>query len=100
MCATEEDLRSEVASNFDFLNDCGFTKPFISVTERDKVKIIQTLGLHDVLLRSKAEIDQFAEGLQSCGVLDAIRQNPDLARNYFCINGMEKLTAGVFTCTN
>ncbi len=95
-CKVHHELRTLVGSNFDLLNECGFAKPFISITEKDKINIIQTLALHDVLLRCKAELDQFAEGLQSCGVLDAIRQNPDLARNYFCIGRRKKLISGVF----
>lgn len=58
--------------------------------ESDKVDI-QALALHDVIFRSKAELDQFCEGLESCGVLSA---NADMARKYFCIDGREKLTSG------
>lgn len=65
--------------------------------ESDKVDIIQALALHDVILQSKAELDQFCEGLESRGVLSAIRRNPDVARKYFCIDGRKKLTSGTYT---
>ena len=77
---TEDQLRSVVASHFDVLSDSGFTRPSILVKESDKVDIIQALALHDVILRSKAELDQLCEGLESCGVLGAIRRNADLTR--------------------
>ena len=91
---SEDELRSVVESNY-VLSDSGFTRPSVLVKESDKVDIVQALALHDVILRSKAELDQFCEGLESCGVLGAIRQNSDLARKYFCIDGCEKLTSGM-----
>ena len=87
LCSTEEELCSMVASNFDILTHCGFIKPSSLVNEKDKTKIIQTLALHDVILKNKAELGQFVEGLQSCGVIDALRENPDLGRNFFVISG-------------
>ena len=43
---------------------------------------MQALGLHDVILRCKAEIDQFSDGVKSCGVLSALRKNIDLGRDF------------------
>ena len=83
---TEDQFRSIIESHFDVLSS-------FLVKQSDKVDIVQALALHDIL-RSKGELDQFCEGFESCGVLKAIRQNPDLARNYFCIDGHEKLTSG------
>ena len=91
--ATEKELQSNVA-HFDVLCDCGFSRPSVLVKEQDKVDIVQALALHSVLLRSKAEIDQFCEGLESCGVLCAIRKNPNLARRFFCVEGRGKPTSG------
>lgn len=93
---TEDQLRSVIASHFDVLSDSGFSRPSVLVKESDKIDIIQALALHDVILRSKAELDQFCEGLESCGVLCAIRQNADLSRKYFCVDCREKLTSGMF----
>ena len=66
----------------------------VLVKEKDKVDIIQTMSLHHVILRSKAEIDQFCDGLQACGVLGAVRQHPDLGRPFFTIEGQGHLTTG------
>jgi hypothetical protein len=45
-------------------------------------------------MRSKAELDQFSEGFEACGVLTAIKQNPDMAREFFTIKGHGRLTTG------
>ena len=93
-CTSEGELQDIVASNYDLLCECGWTKPSVLVKEKDKVDIIQTMSLHHVILRSKAEIDQFCDGLQACGVLGAVRQHPDLGRPFFTIEGQGHLTTG------
>ena len=60
----------------------------------DKITLIQTVTLHHVLLRSKAEMDQFCEGLQALGVLNAVRKYPDLMRPFFTNSAVQNLTAG------
>ena len=45
-----------------------------------------------MILRSKAELDQFS-GFEACGVLAAIKQNPDVATE-FIINGQGRLISG------
>jgi hypothetical protein len=94
--SSEQELQEVVGEQFSVLNDCGFVKPFTGVKIEDKADIVQSICLHHVILRSKAEIDQLTEGLRSCGVLDEIRQNRDLTRSFFTIDGNpEKLTAGM-----
>ena len=75
--------------------ECGFTKPLPRLTTVDKIDLIQTVTLHYVLLRTKAEMDQFAEGLRALGVLDVIRKYPELLRLFFTNKGMQTLTAGL-----
>ncbi len=45
------------------------------------------VALHHVILRSKAELDQFCEGLDLSGVLNAVKCHPSLTRNFFNIDG-------------
>ena len=75
--------------------ECGFTKPLPCLVMEDKIALIQTLTLHHVLLRSKAEIDQFSEGLKALGVLDAIRNYPSLMSCFFINKEIQHLTAGL-----
>lgn len=48
--------------------------PLALLTLHDRDIVVQTVALHHVLLKSKAEMDQFAQGLSSLGVLDATSQ--------------------------
>ena len=93
-CSSEEELRCVIVANFSILLDCGFVKPATSVKMEDRVDIVHAITLHYAILRSKAEMDQFAEGLQSCGVLNALRQNSTLTKSFFTIGGNSKLTTG------
>ena len=93
-CSSEQELRSVIGANFSTLLDCGFVKPATSVKMEDRVDIVHAIALHHVILRSKAEMDQFTEGLQTCGVLDVLRQYSTLTRDFFTIDGNSKLTTG------
>ena len=97
MNATSEcELQEVVGANFSTMIDCGFVKPFSSVNLEDRADIVQSISLHHVILRSKAEMDQFTDGLRSCGVLDEIKQNSNLTRSFFTIDGKPpKLTTGI-----
>ena len=92
---TVEELRSFVGTNYELLSDCGFVKPSTCITMEDKVEIVQAVGLHFVILRPKAELDQFLEGLDACGILHPLRANSALAKNYFTIDGRPQLTTGM-----
>lgn len=91
---TKSELQSIVETHYSDLVDCGFMKTSARISEEDKVEIVHAITLHHVILRSKAEMDQFSEGLESCDVLAAIRSDPSLARDYFTIHGCPQLTAG------
>ena len=59
-------LQTVVGASFAILLDCGITKPSIAITLGDKIEIDEVIALHHAIVRSKAELDQFAEGLDSC----------------------------------
>ena len=50
--------------------------------------MIQSVTLHHVLM------DQFCEGLKALGVLDAVREYPDLMSPSFTNTTVQDLTAG------
>ena len=72
-----------MTSNFNLLLDCGYVKPTTLVKLEDKVEIIQAIPL---IMLYFTELNQFCEGLQSCGVLGAIRKYPQLIRDFFNMN--------------
>ena len=75
--------------------DSGYTTPLPFVKITDKDILLRSVLLHMVLFNVKAEIDQFCRGLKSLGVLDAMQANPHLFASYFCLDGIEQLTAGM-----
>lgn len=89
-----ETLRNLSSRHLDLLLDCGFTKSPALVTLEDKISMVQAITLQHVILQCKGEADQFIEGIKSLGVLDAMRDYPDLFRNFFSLSKL-KLTSGI-----
>ena len=54
---------------------------------------MQTVMIHDVLLKRKEPLDQLCQGLKTLGILDLIRAHPDLMKSYFVHNDDTCLTA-------
>ena len=81
--------------NVELLATTGYLKPVMLCTTTDIPTVVQTVALHLIILHSKAELDQLAEGMKSLGVLGAIRKSTHLLQPYFTIGGDTKLTAGL-----
>jgi hypothetical protein len=62
--------------------ETGCRKVLSQVALSDKASLQATLKTH-MLLKVKAELDQFVEGLTVCGVLDVVRAHPMLMASYF-----------------
>jgi len=62
--------------------DTGFRKPLSSLTVED-VPVLQGTLKAQVILKVKPELDQFCEGLETCGVLHAVTKYPSLMAPYF-----------------
>ena len=54
---------------------------------------MQTIMIHDVLLKRKEPPDQLCEGLKTLGILHLIRAHPDLMKSYFVHNDDTCLTS-------
>jgi hypothetical protein len=78
--------------NLDLLLECGFNKAVARIKLNDRVNIVQTVTLHKVVLSTLGELTQFKEGLSALGVLDALKDHPDLLQSYYCCNYDDKLT--------
>ena len=77
------------------LMETGFRKPLSKLDMNDKPSLRSSLIDFHCLLKSKAAIDQFAEGLSHLHVLDRMRHLPDLMKPLF-VNESKPLTAGKF----
>ena len=74
------------------LLETGFRKPMSSLRMEDKVAIKKTV-LANMILKVKPELDQFGDGLRTCGILDAVRRHPGLMAQLFLLRDVD-LTTG------
>ena len=70
LCSIFDDSDYELA-----LMETGYRKPLSTLVLADRSTIVQTLRNY-AFLRVKPELDQFREGLASCGVAGAIYKEP------------------------
>ena len=89
------ELQEILMNNIDLFTKCGYCRPIMKVTMSDRVDIIQSVGLQEVLLNSLAELTQFKEGMRCLGVLDMIQEHKDLLRSFYCTDSKIQLDAGV-----
>lgn len=82
----------------ELLLSTGFRKPLCSLAMEDKECLRLVLLDYHCLLKVKAEMDQFAEGLKSLGVLYMMICHPDLFASYFDDDGSPPLTPGMCLC--
>ena len=85
-------LRQVAGNNRCLLVGVGFTQSAHHIEFSMKPAIIKALSLHH-LLRGKAELDQFRDGLGCLRVPDCIKAKPDLMKVFF-ISPTVLLTAG------
>ena len=71
----------------------GFRKAVCSLGVADKLILKSSLIDFHCLMKVKAEMDQFADGLTLLGILDAMRKQPDVMKPLFVAQKC-KLTAG------
>ena len=82
----------EVAS---LLLETGFRKPVIQLTMVDIPDLRSALLDYHCMLKMKAAMHQYAEGLQQLKVLDLIKKIPLLTKQFF-ITAEKKITAGYY----
>ena len=90
--ATGEDLQ-QVARNEYLANTlitAGWLKP---LTVQNRNQAMQTLIVHDVLVKRKEPLDQFCKGLETLGILGLVRTQQDLMKKYFISNLEVALTS-------
>lgn len=75
------------------LLETGFRKGLSKLMLTDVPTILDALLDYHLIIRVKAELDQFIEGLNTLGFLQDLRTNPSLWKPYF-IHVDEELTSG------
>lgn len=85
-----EDFKQEASFNSDFRFSHGYTKPLVTFDDKDE--FLKAVAFHTIIFSSLHELNQFTEGLKTCGILDLLRSNPNVFRNVFQY-GKTNLTA-------
>ena len=75
--------------------ETGYNKPLSLLTMEDLDNILLCITDYHCLIKVKASMDQFIEGLTSGGVMDSIRNFGLLLKPMFCPSPSQ-LTAGKF----
>lgn len=86
---------NENGHDFEILmNDTGFKKPLPHVLVKEKEDLKSVLREFHSIIISKAEVDQFIEGLKCLNVLENIQKYPSLMSPFFCQQA-SSLTKGI-----
>ncbi len=75
------------------LQDTGYKKPIERLTLADKISVKAVLIDYHCMIKVKACMDQFAEGLQELQTLEIMKKYPELMKPLFVFNE-EVITAG------
>ena len=63
--------------------ETGFSKPLCLLTMDDREGLKKALRDY-TMIKVKAELDQFCDGLKCLGVLDCIKKFPAMMNHFFC----------------
>lgn len=92
-----KELHTLLLKNCDIMLDNGYTKPLVQTCLEDIPNIVQTVTLHQVILRSLAELSQFRDGIEALGVGKALTQYSSILHDIFvnCNPPNNPLTASI-----
>ena len=86
-------LKQEASFNTPLRFKAGYTKHIVAF--EDKQEFIRCICLHQLILSTQSEIDQFIKALMTNGILDVIRNNPDISRKLLQHDSNERLNAEI-----
>ena len=79
----------------DCLLQCGITKPLTQLKIEDVSNLVHSIALHATVLKVKAAIDQFMDGLREACLLPSIQKYPHVLRDLFLDSGMTHAEANM-----
>ena len=79
----------------DCLIQCGITKPLIQLKIEDVPNLVHSIALHATVLKVKAAIDQFMDGLREACLLPSIQKYPHVLRDLFVKSSTDCLDSGM-----
>ena len=72
----------------------GFSKSIDELQLSDKPRVLFALIDYHLMVKVKAEMDQYKEGLETLGFMQTLKTNPDEWQSYFMAKKKD-LTAGI-----
>ena len=81
----------------DVIMDAGWTSPLSDIRKCDIPHLVEVISFNAVILKAKAEFDEFTRGLDIAMVLPHIRSNSELFKPLFVATKEVSLTAGRIT---
>ena len=73
--------------------ETGYRKPFCRLIMAHRSELIAAMVDYHCMIKVKAAMDQYIEGLQSLKVLDLVRKFPSFSRPFFVAKN-KRITAG------
>ena len=73
------------------LADIGYRKPVTKLTVTDTEALKSALVDHHCMLKVKAYIDQFIEGLEVLGIMTVVRKYPGLMKELFVFDKQKSI---------
>ena len=73
--------------------ETGYRKPFAKLTMADRSALKAAMVDYHCMIKVKAAMDQYMEGLQSLKILDLVRKFPSFSRPLFVADN-KRITAG------
>lgn len=84
------------AENETVLLETGYHMVLSSLKTSDKANLLSLIIDYHCIIKPKAAIDQFIEGLQCSGIMHYVQHYPDIIKPLFC-KPKSPLTAGYNT---
>ena len=78
----------------DLLCSTGYRKPIENLTVFDKYSLKYSLLNYHLLFKVKAEMDHFVQGLETTGIITALRNSPHIFKDLFIGPEISSVTAG------
>ena len=91
----DEELRSRALDMADCLIQCGITRPLTQLRIEDVPSLVQSIALYATVLKVKAALDQFVDGLKEACILTCIQEYPHLFRDLFVKSSTDCLDPGM-----
>ena len=82
----------------DQLHQSGYRKPLCCLDLNDKGTLKSALLDYHCLIKVKAAMDQFCEGLQQVGVLQLVKTHPSILKPLFVADTSRAFTPGKELC--